>query len=90
LFARGYRHELHRLRPGSVRREEVGVRLYADALAPLGSETVMESKSPGACAVSAEVIVQRRREREFCYGEGEETDNLGPRSRDRDEEWRGE
>jgi hypothetical protein len=55
-----------------------GVRLYVDALTPLGSETVMESKSPGTREVSAEVIVLRRSEREFCYGEGEEADNLGP------------
>jgi hypothetical protein len=55
-----------------------GVCSYADALAPPGSETVMEGKSPGAREVSAEVIVLRRREREFCYGEGEGTDNLGP------------
>jgi hypothetical protein len=38
----------------------------------------MEGKSPGAREVSVEVIVLRRREREFCYGEGEGTDNLGP------------
>ena len=61
-----------------TRARKWGVRSYADALAPPGSETVMEGKSPGAREVSAEVIVLRRREREFCYGEGEGTDNLGP------------
>jgi hypothetical protein len=61
-----------------TRARKWGVRSYADTLVPLGSETVMEGKSPGAREVSAEVIVMRRREREFCYGEGEGTDNLGP------------
>ena len=38
----------------------------------------MEGKSPGAREVSVELIVTRRSEREFCYGEGEGTDILGP------------